>query len=50
MSNFSIKILGINFDNFVSDNSNWDKKGIKLKKNQYVKQSQTLFERQKTYN
>ena len=32
MSNFSIKILGINFDNFVSDNSNWDKKGIKLKK------------------
>ena len=24
-SNFSIKILGINFDNFVQDNSNWDK-------------------------
>ena len=24
-SNFSIKILGINFDNFISDNSNWDK-------------------------
>ena len=24
-SNFSIKILGINFDNFTSDNSNWDK-------------------------
>ena len=25
LSNFSIKILGINFDNFISDNSNWDK-------------------------
>ena len=24
-SNFSIKILGINFDNFISENSNWDK-------------------------
>ena len=24
-SNFSMKILGINFDNFVQDNSNWDK-------------------------
>ena len=24
-SNFSIKILGINFDNFISDNSNWEK-------------------------
>ena len=24
-SNFSVKILGIKFDNFVSDNSNWDK-------------------------
>ena len=24
-SNFSIKILGINFDNYVQDNSNWDK-------------------------
>ena len=24
-SNFSIKILGINFDNFVQDKSNWDK-------------------------
>ena len=24
-SNFSIKILEINFDNFVPDKSNWDK-------------------------
>ena len=24
-SNFSIKILGINFHNFISDNSNWEK-------------------------
>ena len=24
-SNFSVKILGLNFDNFIPDNSNWDK-------------------------
>ena len=24
-SNFSIKILGLNFDNFIPDNANWDK-------------------------
>ena len=31
-SNFSIKILGINFDNFISDNSNWDKASVNIAK------------------
>ena len=31
-SNFSIKILGINFDNFTSDNSNWDKVSANIAK------------------
>ena len=31
-SNFSIKILGINFDNFISDNSNWDKTSVNIAK------------------
>ena len=49
-SNFSVKILGIKFDNFVSDNSNWDKIRDNIaKKNSYVEQSETLLERQETY-
>ena len=45
-SNFSIKILGINFDNFVQDNSNWDRiKDNIAKKNSYVEQSKTFSER-----
>ena len=48
--NFSIKILGINFDNFVSDNLNWDKIRDNVAKKIHVEQSETLFQRQKTYN
>ena len=31
-SNFSVKILGINSDNFISDNSNWDKISVNIAK------------------
>ena len=48
-SNFSIKILGITFDNFVSDNSNWDKISANIAKRTHIWKSQTLLERQKHY-
>ena len=44
-SQFFIKIVGESFGNSVLDNSNWDKISHSLtkKKNQYFKQSATLF-------
>ena len=44
-SQFFIKIVGERFGNSVLDNSNWDKisHGLTKKKNQYFKQSATLF-------
>ena len=45
-SQFFIKIVGESFGNSVLDNSNWDKIShslTKKKKNQYFKQSATLF-------
>ena len=35
-SNFSIKILGITFDNTVSDNSNWDKISANIAKRIHI--------------
>ena len=35
-SNFSIKIFGINFDNFISDNTNWDKISVNIAKRIHV--------------
>ena len=35
-SNFSIKILRINFDNFISDNSNWDKISVNIAKRIHI--------------
>ena len=35
-SNFSIKVLGINFDNFVSNNSNWDKISVNIAKRIHI--------------
>ena len=35
-SNFSIKILGITFDNFVPDNSNWDKISANIAKRIHI--------------
>ena len=46
-SEFSIKIIGVNFGNSFLDNSNWDKISHSLakKKNQFLEQqSATLFE------
>ena len=45
-SNFPIKILSINFDNFISDNTNWDKISLniaKKKKNPYLEQNEPLL-------
>ena len=43
-SQFSIKILGVYFGNYVLDNSNWDKISPSLtRKNQYFEQSATIF-------
>ena len=47
-SQFSIKILGVNFGSSVLDNSNWDKISHSLTKNkQCLEQSATLFEMKK---
>ena len=47
-SQFSIKILGVNFGSSVLDNSNWDKISHSLTKNkQCFEQSATLFEMKK---
>ena len=35
-SNFSIKILGINFNNFISGNSNWDKISVNTAKRLHI--------------
>ena len=35
-SNFSIKIFGINFDNFISDNTNWDKISVNIAKRIHI--------------
>ena len=46
-SQFSIKIIGVNFGNSFLDSSNWDKISHSLakKKNQFLEQqSETLFE------
>ena len=45
-SQFSIKLLGFNSGNSILDNSNWDNISEDIiKKNPYLKQSETLFER-----
>ena len=45
-SNFPVKILSINFDNFISDNTNWDKISLNIaKKNPYLEQNEPFFER-----
>ena len=47
-SQFSIKILGVNFGSSVLDNSNWDKISHSLtKKKQCLEESATLFEMKK---
>ena len=42
-SNFSIKILGITFDNFIPDNSNWVKISANIAKR--IHMTQTLLQR-----
>ena len=46
-SQFSIKIFGVHFGNFVLTNFNWDKIRHSLVKKQYLEQSATLFQMKK---
>ena len=46
-SQFSIKILGVHFGNFVLTNFNWDKIRHSLVKKQYLEQSATPFQMKK---
>ena len=43
-SQFSKKIVGVNFSNFIFNNSIWHKVNEGIVKNTYLEQSETLFE------